>query len=108
MKKFEFNDYTEQIDIAGHVFNLECTVETGEMIQQFRQKLVDISSEVTSGAKTAKDAIDLCFSMIDKVLGDGAADQIFDGRKKRLDDAVDVCLYIISVVTENYAKRNGS
>lgn len=108
MEKFNFIDYTEKVDIAGHIFDLECTAETGEAINSFKTKLVAIPSEVSSGTKTTEEAISLCSGVTDQLLGEGAFEKIFTGRKIRFDDAMDVCLFLIQAVAAGYNKRNAT
>lgn len=111
IQKFEFINYNVDVEIAGHIFSLECTSETGDFIKETANRLRSLSSEIAAGTARPTDALEYGATVIDRLLGEGACDKIFDGRKRRLDDVSDICMFLTNVAVkfqqERAAKKNG-
>lgn len=110
-QKFEFTNYNVPVDIAGHTFTLDCSSETGDYLKSVSENFRSLVREIGSGEKSVEDAAEYGMQVLDHLLGKGAADTIFTGRKKRVSDITDVCLFLTDVAArfqEERAKLNGN
>lgn len=110
-QKFEFTNYNVPVDIAGHTFTLDCSSETGDYLKSVSENFRDLAKQIGSGEKSVEDAAEYGMQVLDHLLGAGAADTIFTGRKKRVSDITDVCLFLTDVAArfqEERAKLNGN
>jgi len=103
-RKFEFKTNTLELDIAGHIFEVDPT--NPRLIQEIQtfaleaQKKVEELSERRDYAKALEEVIQFCIDAIDSILGTGAAEKIFAGRKINFFDCLDVINFIVSEVNE--------
>lgn len=110
-QKFEFTNYNVPVDIAGHTFTLDCSSETGDYLKSVSENFRGLAREIGSGEKSVEDAAEYGMQVLDHLLGKGAADTIFTGRKKRVSDITDVCLFLTDVAArfqEERTKLNGN
>lgn len=110
-QKFEFTNYNVPVDIAGHTFTLDCSSETGDYLKSVSENFRSLAREIGSGEKSVEDAAEYGMQVLDRLLGKGAADTIFTGRKKRVSDITDVCLFLTDVAArfqEERTKLNGN
>ena len=108
-RRFEFRDNTLELDIAGNTFQIDTTApETVQKIQKFA---VEAQERATKLAKrddfyeAMKEAIQFCLDTIDSILGTGAAEKIFTGRKINLYDCLDVINFIVEEIEVDREER---
>jgi len=108
-RKFEFKKNTLELDIAGNIFELDTTdVEVVERIQAFAKDAQRLAQEMRQKddlTEALKDTIQFCLDSIDSILGEGASEKIFAGRKVGLYDCLDVMAFISNEVNEDRASR---
>lgn len=102
---FEFANHNVEVSIAGENFVMDCSIETGDYLQQVARNLREIAEEIKNKTKTADDAVAYGVEVVDHLLGNGAADKIFKNRKKNLDDMSDLCLFLTQIGVEYQQKR---
>ncbi len=100
MGKFKFRDRTLKLDIAGNVFEIDAAV--GEDLAEQRDTLVNVVKEFQEGKRTKKETIAVYSEHINKVLGKGAFEKIFE---KRIPDLWD-CMGIVRFIAEEIADYN--
>ena len=95
MTGFRFRSNLLTLDIEGHIFEIEMTNEFLKKMNEYSALCGEQADYLRDGG-SGKDgaAEDLLSSIIDRLLGDGASDMIFDGRKRDLFDLCDVVIYI--------------
>ena len=108
-RRFEFRDNTLKLDIAGNIFQIDATAP--ETVQQIQKFAVEAQERATKLAKkddfseAMKEAIQFCLDTIDSILGTGAAEKIFAGRKINLYDCLDVINFIIEEIEADREER---
>lgn len=100
MNKFKFHDYSIDVTIEDQIFTLDCTTETCIEIGVASQKIIEIAKRILTGERTLDDVFAYCRIILDNVLGKGACDAIFEGRKKSVDDCMDLMLYLAQCIDE--------
>lgn len=105
IQKFEFTDYDVPVEIGGCKFNLDCSSETGDYLKQCSQELRELAAAIGSGEKTADDAIEYGTKMLDTLLGEGASEKVFAGRRKRLSDVTDICVWLTEIAAKFQQER---
>lgn len=95
--KFEFTNYVVDVDINNHTFQLDCSSETGDYLKRSAVTLREIAEAMGRGEKTAADAFAFGEEMLDTLLGAGATEKCFEGRKKRVSDILDMCLWLTQI-----------
>lgn len=107
-RKFEFTNYDVPVEIGGHEFVLDCSSDTGDYLKRCSNELREMAVAIGKGEKTSEDAVEYGFKMLDKLLGQGASDKIFEARKKRLSDVTDICLWLTGVATKFQEQRRAN
>lgn len=102
---FEFAARTTPVTIAGHDFVLDCSTKTGDYLKGAGIGLEAMAQEIKAGTKTPGDAIAYGMEIIDHLLGDGAADTIFEGRERTISDLMDVCVFLAETAAEYQTER---
>ena len=108
-RRFEFRDNTLELDIAGNTFQIDTTAP--ETVQQIQKFAVEAQERATKLAKrddfseAMKEVIQFCLDTIDSILGAGAAEKIFAGRKINLYDCIDVINFIIEEIEVDREER---
>lgn len=108
-RRFEFRDNTLELDIAGNIFQIDATAP--ETVQQIQRFAIEAQERATKLAKrddfyeAMKEAIQFCLDTIDSILGTGAAEKIFTGRKINLYDCLDVINFIVEEIEADRAER---
>ena len=108
-RRFEFRDNTLELDIAGNIFQIDATAP--ETVQQIQKFAVEAQERATKLAKrddfseAMKEAIQFCLDTIDSILGTGAAEKIFTGRKINLYDCLDVINFIVEEIEADREER---
>lgn len=103
-RKFEFKTNTLELDIAGHIFEVDPT--NPRLIQEMQtfsveaQKKAEELSKRKDYAKALGEAIQFCIDAIDKILGEDASKKIFANRKATFFDCLDVINFVVSEVNE--------
>ena len=103
-RKFEFRTNTLELDIAGHIFEIDPT--NPRLIQEIQtfaleaQKKVEELSERRDYAKALEEVIQFCIDAIDKILGEDASKKIFANREVTFFDCLDVINFIVSETNE--------
>ncbi len=108
MKEFEFTNYDVEIKISGHIFTLDCSSDTGDKLKKCSGELRALAEAIGKGEKASDDAVQYGMTMLDTLLGDGASDKIFDGRKKRVSDIMDIGLWLAQVASEFQRQRKNT
>ena len=107
-KQFEFKKGL-QLDIAGNVFEVDTTdPDVMRNVLEFADDAKDMAEglkDVDNYVEQLKDTIKLCLTAMDAILGEGASEKIFEGRKVGLMDCLDVMNYIIKEITEDREER---
>lgn len=103
--KFEFTDYNVDVEINGHTFKMDCSSEIGDYLKKSASEIREIAEAINSGEKTAADALAFGMEILDTLLGDGAAEKCFEGRKKRTSDIADMCVWLADVSAAFRVKR---
>ena len=105
MRKFEFSDNQNiQLDIAGNQFAVSFSLELLNKLIPIGKKAIGYSKKIDDGedqAKIAKDTILLIRECLDEILGNGACEKIFLGRKENFYDYIEVILFVSEEI-ENY------
>ena len=108
-RKFEFRDNTLKLDIAGNIFEIDVTApETVQQIQKFvieAQERAAVLAKRKDFSEAVKEAIQFCLDIIDSILGAGAAEKIFAGRKVNLYDCLDVINFIVEEIEADREER---
>lgn len=104
-QKFEFVDYNVDLDIAGQSFTMDCSSETGDYLKGVAAELRSLAAALANGEKIVDDAVSYGTEVIDRLLGDGAADCIFATKKKRMSDIADLCMWLTEVATKFQKER---
>ncbi len=97
MGKFQFNDNSIRLDIAGHLYRVSFSDLFLARIKAMGLRLIESSKKLqqeADGAKAIEKAIQIAYDEIDGILGEGASAAIFADRERDLFDAVDVINYI--------------
>lgn len=108
-RRFEFRDNTLKLDIAGNIFQIDTTApETVQQIQKFAIEAQERAAELAKRkdfSEAIKEAIQFCLDIIDSILGAGAAEKIFAGRKINLYDCLDVINFIVEEIEADREER---
>lgn len=92
-KRFEFATVKEKLDIAGHIYEVDCNSEVIlNEIERFGDRCIELSKQPDE--VVVAQGIAEMERMLDTVLGEGAADEIFSNRRKNYIDMLDVCTYV--------------
>lgn len=105
IQKFEFVNYDVDVEIGGITFKMDCCSETGDYLKKCSAELRDLADAIGRGEKTVDDAVSYGCNMLDTLLGEGAAEKVFSGRKKRLSDVTDICLFLTEVAVNFQNER---
>jgi len=100
MATFEFGDYTLALKIAGEPFTVNCVAELAEAAQMHQKALTQLAEEISVGTKSCFDAVGLCKTITDDILGAGAFGRIFADREPTLTDCSDVLRFVIGEIVE--------
>lgn len=103
---FEFREKKElTLDIAGSFFKVKLDAEFMEKMLKTGKKLQEYSNDPATEADTMEDQFEFACDCIDDILGDDAADKIFENvEEPDVFDAFDVLQYILNITTK--ANRN--
>lgn len=105
VQKFEFTSYETDVEINGHIFRLDCSSETGDYLKKSAATLRETADAMGKGEKTADDAYAVGEKMLNDLLGEGAAEKCFEGRKKKLSDIFDICVWLSEVAAKFQQER---
>lgn len=100
LQVFEFKEYEVPIEIGWHRFYLDCSADTGDYLRKSAAELKALAEQMEAGEKTIQDAIDYGCKMLDALLGEGSSDKIFEQRKKRLSDIIDICNWLTEIAVK--------
>lgn len=108
-RKFEFRDNGLKLDIAGNIFEIDTTdPELVGRVYDFSVGAQEMASKLSQKehyAEALKEAIQFCLDAIDSILGEGASNKIFAGRKISLFDCLDVIEYITTEINADRESR---
>lgn len=105
LQVFEFKEYEVPIEIGWHRFYLDCSADTGDYLKKSAQALKELAGQMETGEKTIQDAIGFGCNMLDDLLGEGASEKIFEQRKKRLSDIIDICNWLMDIAVKFRKER---
>lgn len=107
MGGFEFRDRSVTLELRGHTFQIEVDTALGDQLMEIGPRITQNGADYVSGKKTKEQCIAEMQADVDSILGEGAADKLLAGRPERcrLDDLVDIAVYIVKVVGEENEKR---
>jgi len=120
IKNFEFKSRDLSLKIAGKEFVIDLSKEGSiaglldvgtEAIAKAQElhAIPEVDGTDEDKARQALDTMDkakdFVFEAVDRILGAGAGDQIFEGRKKDLFDALDLLGFIMQEVKQANADR---
>lgn len=105
IQKFEFTQYDVDVEINGHTFRFDCSSETGDYMKNCASALRGLAAAIGRGEKTTADAFAFGEKMLDTLLGEGAAEKCFEGRKKRVSDITDICVWLMRIAA-TYQKEH--
>lgn len=95
MTEFRFKSNLLTLYIEGHIFEIEMTNEFLQKMNEYSALCGERAEYIkNSGEKKDGLAEELLSEIIDKLLCEGAVDQIFYGRKRDIFDLCDVIIYI--------------
>lgn len=101
-KRFNFENDVN-LDIAGVKFSFDSTdLDLLKTLEKFGQESQDIAKEVlkkTDYIEGLKEVIQFNLDAIDKILGEGASNKIFEGQKASLNNTTGVLSYISEEVS---------
>lgn len=104
VKKFEFKQNDTELDFEGVKFYIDVTnPEVIERILKFSeaaQKQAENTKTDGNYLEELREVISLGLTSIDSILGEGASDKIFEGRRVGLLDVLDVLNFIQATVKE--------
>ena len=108
-KVFEFRDYNLEVNIAGKEFKVDCNSDVGDKMQAFSKNGKALVDQIRAGEKTSEDALRYCADAIDGILGGGAFEQIFEGRKPTVTDCSDVLIFLSKEIADmNKAQKEAT
>ena len=99
MNKFEFRNYTLDLNIAGVKFSVNCAAELMENLEAHQAELRLLADEMVAGEKTSFDAISCCKAILEDLLGETAFTRIFAGREATLTNISDVLRFVVGEIT---------
>lgn len=108
MKQFEFTK--KDLDIkfpGGEIFTIDMEdPDFIEALQSFQKRATEEAARLKAYtgenyADALREATKFMVSTIDNILGGGACERIFEGKKIRFSDTLDVVMFIQSEVSEN-------
>ncbi len=104
---FEFREKKElTLDIAGSIFKVKLNAELMEKVLKTGRKLQAYGTDPAVEADTLEDQFAFACDCIDDILGDDAADKIFENAEEPdAFDAFDVLQYIVNEVTRTGRNR---
>lgn len=104
---FEFREKKElTLDIAGSIFKVKLNAELMEKVLKTGKKLQAYGNDPATEADTLEDQFAFACDCIDDVLGDDAADKIFENAEDPdAFDAFDVLKYVTNEITRTSQNR---
>ena len=102
---FSFIDYTQDVTIAGKEFGIDCGSATGEYLKA-KSKEIRETAEMIADEETDENAIVLLGTeIIEHVLGDGAAEEIFGETDPDVNMVLDIVSFITITVSQFAVRR---
>lgn len=102
---FEFTNYDVEVIIAGHKFTMDCSTDTGDYLKKVAGELHSLADEYSKGQITKENILAYGRKIIDNLLGEGAAETVLAGRKHKISDITDICLFLAQIAAEFQAKK---
>ena len=100
--KFKFKDNGTVLDFGNAKFTVDISnPELIEEVLQFAETAEEKAEKLKSEddyIKGLREIISFCIEAIDKILGEGASEKIFEGRTVSMLDAIQVIDYIVEEV----------
>ena len=100
MQEFHFREHSAAVRIDGREYRLDLSAETGDFLISAARRMKELAAEIERGEAGSAEAAAYGVSVIDRLLGHGAAEKIFAGRKKSLSDVGDVLGFLIAAAKE--------
>ncbi|HMM30666.1 MAG TPA: hypothetical protein PKB13_02695 [Clostridia bacterium] len=104
MAKFQFRDYSHEIEFPECKFRVNCNSDIGDLMKEKHEKFLELLADYKAGKKTKQDAIDYIMKTIDEILGGGAALKILAGRPVTLSDLSDILVFTSNEITAHVKK----
>lgn len=112
MKKFDFNKNNVELEIGEAKFSVNLGDPTLiTRLRNFSQKAKANAAAITTDqdpVKTINDTFNFVSEALDNLLGAGATDEIFKGRKTSAYDAMDVLVFVVNTIQEEHTKKNSN
>ena len=102
---FEFTNYEVEVTLAGQKFTMDCSTDTGDYLKEVSEKMRELAEEYGKGEKTKDDLVTFGKGVIDRILGDGAADKLLSGRTHLISDISDICMYLGEIAAQFQNER---
>lgn len=95
MTEFRFRSKLLTLYIEGHIFEIEMTNEFLQKMNEYSALCGEKAEQLRSSSVKQDGVAEAILSeIIDKLLGEGAVDQIFCERKRDIFDLCDIIIYI--------------
>ena len=95
---FNFINYIQPVEIAGKKFKIDCGSRTGDYIKYMADETRELVSGFSDGDVDENAIIAHETEIIDHILGEGATDQIFEGKEPGLNEVMDIVSFITVTV----------
>lgn len=105
IQRFEFTNYDVEVQFGDDTYMLDCSTDTGEFLRTAAAELSELVDDFENGKKSIDDAVSYGLAVIDRLLGAGASEKIFAGRKKRMADIIDICMFLARAVAKFQAEQ---
>lgn len=106
--RFEFRDYTLKLEFPGCEFTVICDSDLNDMVQGLSAETQTLHRDYVAGKTTKQMASERVLTFIDQILGEGAANKIFDGKERTFSNITDVFCFIVIEITSHIKKVNAS
>jgi|GEM_PF-7041553 len=103
MKQFKFRKKTISLDFEGKVYEVENSANLTAIFERMGRELSEMKDNTTHS-----EFYDRLRCYIDELLGEGASEDIFEGREPDMFDCIDVINYIKDAVVEEAETRVNS
>lgn len=117
---FQFRSRDLELEIAGKEFVIDLSkagsaealleigseaVNKGKALSEVPEIEGDAKDKAQQSVELLQQAAEFVFEAIDKILGEGAVESIFEGRRKDYFDAIDLLGFLITEINKANAER---
>lgn len=105
-EEFKFREPWLKLDLCGIEFKVELCSETakicGEILEEAKLRLRRLKSGAAGNDVSESGICQFLKESIDKLLGIGAADKVFSGRRQELCDLADLMCFVVSKIRNGF------